>query len=777
MRLSSTAAAAAAVLILSACGDSGTGTKGAGPPARIDVSASPTSTVTVGGSAGSFTVKVSDANGVAVAGASVTFTTTGAVTVSPASATTDAAGTATTTVSVGTVAGAGSVTASVAGVATVARATVTIAAGAATRIALTPKTVRLINVGDTARVTAAAQDQFGNGVAAGALSWASSDATAASVDQTGLVRALKASSTVLVTASSGGRADTSTVTVLGPNATACTALATATTLGVGEIVTFSGAQYGCLAGTASGAEFALVAFNSLATPTNVTVNVTASGVGAPPTSFLGSPDAGFAALRTPSGTRASAPPRLDESFHLRLLAEANREFRGSFGRARMARLSPSRSLTGSGGGSASASAAALGVIPPNAKAGDVFALNLSTNICTNPLMRGVRVEAIGSKSIVLADTLNPSGGFTTADFQRFAARFDTLVYPVDVGAFGAPSDIDANGRVAIIFTRVVNELVDSTSGYFVGGFFNPRDLFPKVGQTPSDNCTGSNEGEMFYMLTPAPDGIKGVKQRVGFVDSITTGILAHEFQHLIGGSRRVWINTQATDFETVWLAEGLSHIAEELLYYRESGKPTRQNLADSTIRRRNGVSDPTYGFWKMDASSNFQRLLGYLRAPGANSPIANNDELPTRGATWSFLRYAADRLGPSDGTIWQRFDDATVTGMQTLQSVFGSDPIPLLRDWTLANYLDDLGVSADARYQHKSWNFRDIYANTFVNITTFPLRITGLTDNALTALATLGGSASYARFTVPAAREGLLTFSSGGGAPNPAMQFVVVRTR
>jgi hypothetical protein len=400
---------------------------------------------------------------------------------------------------------------------------------------------------------------------------------------------------------------------------------------------------------------------------------------------------------------------------------------------------------------------------------------VSGGICQNPLYHGMRVTAVGTKSIVLADTLNPAGGFSDADYARFAARFDTLVYPLDVSAFGAPSDFDNNGKVAILFTRSVNELVNSNTGYFVGGFFNPRDLFAKKGQTADDDCPGSNEGEMFYMVVPAPNGINGVTHTTGFVDSITTGILAHEFQHLISGGRRVFINQGASDFEDIWLNEGLSHIAEELLYYRESGKSPRQNLNDVTIEHP--LHGTLYAYWRNDAASNFTRLLGFLEAPGDNSPYADDDELSTRGATWSFLRYAVDRLYTTDGNVWQRFDNSVAQGLGTVKQVFGQDPTSLFRDWNVANYLDDYRTTTDPRFQHKSWNFRDIYVNAFNNVPVYPLKVTQLNDNAKTDLSVRGGSASYLRLSVPAGQDGLITFTSGGGAPSAPLQFVVVRTK
>ena len=766
-------AAVAATLAAAGCGadsSSGTGNQG-GTPARVDVTTAPAASGAAGSTAGAFAVKVVDVNGAGVPGVTVTFSATGAAVVSPASVITDASGAALTQVALSTATGTATVRATVSGVATAATASITVIAGQTARIVVTPRTLRFFSLGDTARISASAQDQFGNSASAGGITYTVVDGTLVSVDQTGLVRVLRQPGTTLVISASASKADTTVVTVLALGATNCTGIATPLPMAVGDVQMLSGAQYGCLGGTAAGAEFAVVAFNSSTDATSpLSVSVTGLGLAAVPSTFT-APPGGSVALRSVSGSGAAPVSKLDEEFHLRLMAQANAQFRGALPRARSARrAAASRSIGATSGGTSGSFTA----IPVGAKVGDIITLNVSGSICSGAIDHALRVAAVGTQSIVLADTLNPANGFTDADYQRFAARFDTLVYPLDVAAFGAPADIDKNGKVAIIFTRTVNELVDSTSGYFVGGFFNPRDLFPKVGQTTADNCPGSNEGEMFYMVVPAPNGINGVRHTTGFVDSVTTGIIAHEFQHLINASRRFSINTAAQEFEDVWLNEGLSHIAEELLYYRESGLTPRQNLTDSTIRI---INRPTYGFWKSDAAANFSRLLSYLRAPGVSSPYANNDELSTRGATWSYLRYAADRLGTTDGTLWQRFTNSTVTGQATLVLALGTDPIPLFRDWAVANYIDDLGVNSDPRFMHKSWNFRDIYVRTFLNIPKYPLLVTGLVDNTKADLSIRGGSASYLRLSVAAGKEALLTFASGGGLPSTPLQFVVVRTK
>jgi hypothetical protein len=114
-----------------------------------------------------------------------------------------------------------------------------------------------------------------------------------------------------------------------------------------------------------------------------------------------------------------------------------------------------------------------------------------------------------------------------------------------------------------------------------------------------------------------------------------------------------------------------------------------------------------------------------------------------------------------------------------------TDPLPVLADFAVANYMDDLGISTDPRYLHKSWNYRDIFSNTFgsrssgvfVPLGHYPILLGGISDNALTGATVRGSSAAYFRLTVGAGKEALLTFSGASGTPSPLMKFIVVRTQ
>ena len=665
-------------------------------------------------------------------------------------------------------------------------ALVTSTPGPLATIISNPDAIKLWEVGDTARISSLLQDEFANAVTDFVPAFTAADPTLVSVDASGLVRALRKGGTTTVMVTASGRSDSVAVRVAAVGESPCTGVATATSLAVGDPTTASGATI-CLTGAASApAEYTVVAYNSsIDGATAIYATIQANGVGTPPSTNrtpTTSPLRASRAVIAGGATPTVARPALDESFHLRLLESARGK--GSLYRASRAARDARLSRTGASGDGFTPRLSRA-KIPAGASVGDIVALNVSEESCTGAIIRGFRVAAVGSKSIVLADTLNPANGFSTQDYARFAARFDTLVYPLDVGNFGAPSDIDQNGKVAILFTKYVNELTPAQSPYFVGGFFHPRDIFLKTGAADDITCPTSNEGEMFYMLVPDPSGtVNGNTRSLGFIDTLTTSVIAHEFQHLINATRRVYVNNNFVDFEETWLNEGLSHLAEELLYYRETGFQPRQNLTDNGIH-----SDPAkYQIWKADAGSNLSRFLDYISDPGSASPLDPDDALATRGATWAFLRYAVDRLFPSDASVWARFTNTESFGLATLSEALLTDPVPVLADFAVATYVDDLGISTDPRYSNQSWNFRDIYSKTFgsrpngpngpfVPLGYYPIMLTGVPDNVVTGASVRGSSASYFRLTVGAGKEAVLTFNSGSGTPNPLLKFIVVRTQ
>ncbi|AHG89376.1 Peptidase M30, hyicolysin [Gemmatirosa kalamazoonensis] len=552
-----------------------------------------------------------------------------------------------------------------------------------------------------------------------------------------------AAGSVVIGASVQGTSIATTITETAV-AAEITAPCTPTSLAVGATAVQSGSSV-CLDGGTSGAEYAVIPFNgSSSSATRATFVVQAAGV-QPVSTVLASsaPTGGLATL----GASASVSPRAQ--FERRLRATERAALSPMVGTARAW-------YTARRGGTT----ARLDVIPANPTLGTVVSLNANADdACTRPEMRGARVMAVGSKAIVVADTLNPSGGFTQADYASIAATFDTLVDAVDTKNFGQPTDIDGNGHVILFFTSAVNALTPRNADYYIGGFFYSRDLFPTTATNGLEACASSNVGEMFYLVVPDPSGaINGNAFSKSFVTSATIATTAHEYQHLINSSRRLYVNTAATDFEETWLDEGLAHVAEELVFYARSGLAPLKNLDAATLRA-NAIFRAAFNDEGID---NFGRLSSYLEDPSSNSPYADDDSLATRGATWSFLRWAVDHQAAAQDVVWQRLVNSTTTGLANLRQVFGSDLAPLFRDWATSLLLDDVAGVA-TQWQEPSWNERSIL-DAITSTSTYPLATRALSSGAPTTLSVRGGSAAYLRFTVAAGQTGTVSWTTTGAS-------------
>ena len=519
----------------------------------------------------------------------------------------------------------------------------------------------------------------------------------------------------------------------------------------------------CLGAAAGGSDYAVVVFNG--NPNQAIlgqVNVASHGATA-----LSTPD--VAPLADVFATPQRGPSLgagvsdAQEQFDLRLRRVAQTQ---------LAALVPAaRAATRSG--------ARRNVIPSSLTLNQIITLNANggghDSACVTPINVGARVAAITSGTYILADTANPPGGFSDADYASFATTFDTLISPLDVQNFGSPTDIDHNGKIVILFTKEVNRLTPRGSNGVVGGFFYDRDLFPTTTQNGLAGCPTSNFAEMFYVLVPDPNAVFSDKRSASDVLSLTPATLAHEYQHLINAGRRLYVNTTSDYPEVTWLGEGLSHIAEELLFYRATGLAPRQNI-DLNAARTVASQFSSY------QGSNFGRFNEFLARPAQTSPYADNDDLNTRGATWNLLRYLADHKGTSDGSTWSSLVNTPDTGQKNLSNVFGANWLTQVRDWATSVFSDDVPGNADARFLEQSWNMRSIFPGLSNGsggaLNKFPLNVTPLADAQPANLLINAGGVAYLRFTVPAGGQASIDWTTAAGLPvSPFFQFTVVRTR
>ncbi|HEU0015106.1 MAG TPA: Ig-like domain-containing protein [Longimicrobium sp.] len=605
---------------------------------------------------------------------------------------------------------------------------------------------RTLAPGETLALEAVVRDEDGNLPRESVLSdleWSTSAPAVATVSQAGIVTAVGAG-TAVITAELDGKSGTVEIAVAAAP-TACTVRS----LGVGESLTLGGAQASlfCLDGAATGKEYVAVPFHGGDTAAG-TASVSFTTQGTIPV-LATSPSL------APGSLGAAAGPRPDEEFHIRLRNRTEQAVR---------RYVPAAHAVDDGAGIGPRMV--LNLASPTV--GQQVQVNVSIEPCDDADMRTGRVAAVGTRSIVLTDVNNPAGGFSDAEYASLAMTFDTLIHPLVTANFGDPGDVDGNGRAVIFYTRAVNELSTPGSGSYVGGFFHARDLFPTRSRDNLEGCEASNFAEMFYMLVPDPNGaVNNNRFSRDFVAATTLGTLAHEYQHLVSASRRLY--NLETEFwnESTWLNEGLSHIAEELAFYRASGYAPRQNLnrANVDASTRAQVAFLRY------MEQNYRRLERWLQNPETQSPYDVDDDLGTRGAAWAFLRYAADRRAGTETELWRGLIDSPLTGFANLKNALGLDPRPWIRDWTAGMFADDVVPGLDARYQQPSWNYRLLYPG-------YPLVTRRLEVNGQASLVLNSGSGAFVRFGVAPGGTGTIRAGSGISTPFPSKMFVtVIRTK
>ena len=268
----------------------------------------------------------------------------------------------------------------------------------------------------------------------------------------------------------------------------------------------------------------------------------------------------------------------------------------------------------------------------------------------------------GTYTLLYVDERTNQYILSDAEAEEIGLAFDSSIYGIDRGAFGNESDINNDGKVAILMTKEVNNL-PSAPGSIILGFFMPNDLLPAY---VSPGVT--NAMEIFYTMVP-DEAIGGVDWKARSIESIKS-TLAHEFQHMIMFNYRILIYGSgylANYMEELWINEALSHIAEDLNGY------DLDNIARANLF--------------LDNTGNTK--LTFL----------NDDNLSNRGAVYLFLRYLGDRYGNS---IFKTLVQSRGVGTDNVEAATGESFLELFADWSAALYLSGLGITSDPRFNYSS---------------------------------------------------------------------------
>ncbi|MEX2283352.1 MAG: IPT/TIG domain-containing protein [Gemmatimonadota bacterium] len=343
------------------------------------------------------------------------------------------------------------------------------------------------------------------------------------------------------------------------------------------------------------------------------------------------------------------------------------------------------------------------------------------------------IKAISQHAIIYQDLNAPANGFSTSQFQQLGAAFDSPSYEIDVDVFGQPTDADANGKIIILLTPVVNELTPAKSSGFIAGFFFGCDL-----QT-TQQCSGSNAGELFYLFVPDPTGKHGNVRSPQTVLNSVLPVLAHEFQHMINfGARR--------SLDALWLSEGLAHQAEDL-------------VADEYARRGDTFNA---GLFRVQ---NYSRAGIYLRDLTGPSLIAEAlpGTLELRGGAWLMVKYLEGHYGGK--TLLRALTNSTSSGVANVTAAAGQPWSTLLSEWAVALWADNVPGylptgPLNPKHTFLNFNLRTALAS---NYSLAPGSV-GLTDFVIAG--SLGASSQrYVLLDQGGARPVNLAFTGQRGGP------------
>lgn len=276
------------------------------------------------------------------------------------------------------------------------------------------------------------------------------------------------------------------------------------------------------------------------------------------------------------------------------------------------------------------------------------------------------VRCVGSNVIFYVDTSVPASVLPNADVTTLCNEFNTVASN-EQALLGSTSDINSDGKFAVLMTKQINRL-GALGGGIITGYFYASDLYSR-----SSSNTVSNEREIIYTMVPDPEGEYGTAISNEFaMSNLLPAVLPHELQHAISYNRHVLVNGGSP--EENWLNEGMSHLVEDLMGY--------------------GVENPS-------------RYAMFLSSPSTYGVVTQSSpNLMERGAAYLFMRFLYEQAS-SGSAFLAALENTAERGVSNLETAFGgadnfNEFSEFMARWTIALVMTDRGISSDSRYVYRS---------------------------------------------------------------------------
>ena len=248
-----------------------------------------------------------------------------------------------------------------------------------------------------------------------------------------------------------------------------------------------------------------------------------------------------------------------------------------------------------------------------------------------------RVAAVNERAVAfLQEDLREDEDYI--DEERIRTIIDQFAedYPVLVDAFGAPSDVDGDGKIALLFTHLMHDI--------------GRPVAFNAGAVVPDHLGGNGNMTDLLWLSPAASEYRS--------------LLAHYFQHLINFNQHVLVRRSGV--EEIWLNEGLSHVAQDLVAEQEN--------------------------------DNYALVRAFLRQPGGAGLSTGIGSLAKRGAAYLFVRSLVDLLGKG---VLLRLVQTDRIDRDNVEAATGESFADLIARWGAQLYVSGTGRSGHPRFNYR----------------------------------------------------------------------------
>ncbi|HSH46660.1 MAG TPA: Ig-like domain-containing protein [Longimicrobiales bacterium] len=544
------------------------------------------------------------------------------------------------------------------------------------------------------------------------------------------------------------------------------------TLAAGESVTLTGAGVRCNELT-EGGSYLVSVFNTSTTPTASTAFTLRGSVAGAVAAAATSPDMLVASAASRRTLRLDNPRQIaerpEEAAHARILERNLR-----LGQELQRQAGP---VTGLRRQMVAADA------PP--AAGSYVDLRVpdidAANACTSYHDVTARVAHVGTRAVILEDTLAPLAGQMDATWADVGDEMDNVMYQVLLDYFGDPlvmdDQLDDNDRLLMLFTEQVNDFQGGVAGFVFSG-----DFFPRTG---TGGCASSDQAEIFYGIVPtsSASGYDGNTVDAWFRDMRSTVI--HEVKHITSFAHR--LHNDADQWEAQWLEESTARLAEEfyaraVFGYGQHGNTGYQESLYCEVRP--DWPECSGRPWVM--GKHFIAIMEYYRNLETLSAIgpAMDGDWTYYGSGWLLVRWALDHSGQTEAAFVQSLiSETSLAGVESLAARTGRSFPEMLADFSLAMAADDHPDVTPSRAEltFPSWDTRDVYqgfSNDFPDYPAFPLepRAVSFGDFDVEVQQLQGGSASVMELSGALTGGQLLELvSTAGGAAPPNLGIAILR--